>query len=101
MARKNMAHINIMLIIGIVICSANEEFQKTIVEEHYTTFYRIASNKMGECIKDCEIRHEKDQEKKKNCILECIKVECMRRYPNDKNKRIACIDEIYSSISKK
>ncbi|MED6125751.1 hypothetical protein PIB30_071661 [Stylosanthes scabra] len=97
MARKSVTHVIIILMIGLIICYYKVKFEKAIVVEgHCATFYDVAASKLGECIKECEIRHENDSEKKKKCILECINVECMRRYPADKTKRDACVDEIYN-----
>ncbi|MED6146287.1 hypothetical protein PIB30_033111 [Stylosanthes scabra] len=94
MGRKSVTHLIIILMIGLVYVKLEKAI---VVEGHCATFYDVAASKLGQCIKECEIRHENnDSEKKKKCILECIRVECMRRYPADEKKRDACIDEIYN-----
>ncbi|MED6221268.1 hypothetical protein PIB30_052766 [Stylosanthes scabra] len=103
MARKSVIHvIIIVLIIGIVICSAKMEFEKGIIGRPWATtlFYHITSSQIEECIKECEQRLRSNPEKMRHCMLECVIVECMGRYRKDKNKRDACIEQLYAMYQK-
>ncbi|MED6148735.1 hypothetical protein PIB30_055643 [Stylosanthes scabra] len=102
MARNTVIHVITLLIIGIVICSAKVEFQKAIIiERPWATSYHIAStHKREEWIKQCQQGFLNNPETMKPCILKYVIVECMRRYPKDKKKIDACINELYPKSRK-
>ncbi|QHO57667.1 uncharacterized protein DS421_3g84200 [Arachis hypogaea] len=106
MAKNCVAHAIVILITGVVICSGNVKFQKVIVAESSTTFGNFSDIKVhkavAECVKRCQKRYEHDQLKMEICIkLDCIAFECIKHYPLDKEKIVACIDELRVHYYKK
>ncbi|KAL4391616.1 hypothetical protein AHAS_Ahas03G0262900 [Arachis hypogaea] len=92
MVRKGVIQAITMLMIGIIICSANAEFHYTAVESPWTKMsYHITSSKLRECLAKCEKMYANDTIKVKSCKKQCrlnhCLAECRSRYANNEPEK--------------
>ncbi|MED6205732.1 hypothetical protein PIB30_020520 [Stylosanthes scabra] len=104
MAKNSLTYLITISIISLFIsisCSSSaitNKFHETILEDPYWTksVYDATTNNsvaFHECIGNCSMRNEHDAvTKRRECIKECVRIECQRRYPNKKEMRESCID---------
>ncbi|QHN76734.1 uncharacterized protein DS421_19g646510 [Arachis hypogaea] len=99
MAKNGVTHAIIaMLIIGMVMCFANDESYNTADESINIATKSdddYLSDTIISCITECKKRHPYNSVKRKECLEECCKAECHEWYPNDKKKFKKCTELFY------
>ncbi|MED6205730.1 hypothetical protein PIB30_020519 [Stylosanthes scabra] len=97
MAKNSLTYSIAILMISLFIsisCSSSaitNKFHETILEYSYwaTSTYDAAFSIYG-CADNCKMNHAHDATKRKECIHECIRIECNDRHPKDKEKWDSC-----------
>ncbi|QHO19523.1 uncharacterized protein DS421_11g329730 [Arachis hypogaea] len=96
MAKNDAANAIAMLIIGIfIICYINGESYYIFSKGACTPSYYIASNKLGDCITQCQKHHPSNPVKRKKCLQDCCVIECRMRHPYDTEKLRECYKVLY------
>ncbi|MED6151388.1 hypothetical protein PIB30_082013 [Stylosanthes scabra] len=123
MARNTGSYVTIIiiLIIGVVICYENVEFQKTMIEIPSTTLYPTSDNNSSsssskpkqtveECVKNCRKKklfgfsfRKKMNKETMDCIYDCVFTECSLRFPgmdpdSNRNKE-SCVIKLYNKYT--
>ncbi|MED6177836.1 hypothetical protein PIB30_101753 [Stylosanthes scabra] len=121
MARNTGSYVIIIIIltIGVVICSENVEFQKTIIEIPSTTLYPTSNNSssskpkqtLEECVKNCRKKlkrfgfflRKKMNRETMDCIFDCVLTECSLRFPetgyDSRRNKESCVLELYNKYT--
>ncbi|MED6173204.1 hypothetical protein PIB30_118306 [Stylosanthes scabra] len=111
--------ITIILLIGVVICYEDVEFQKTMIEIPPTTLYPTSNNNsysskpkqtVEECVKNCRKKklfgfsfRKKMNKETMDCIYDCVITECSLRFPgldpDSKRNKESCIIALYNKYT--
>ncbi|MED6199218.1 hypothetical protein PIB30_073851 [Stylosanthes scabra] len=104
MAKNNngviMHAIRLLLMIVVVFCyMITKNFPRTIPVEE-SSYYFASTRSVGKCTSYCREAYADDPTKMKECIKQCVTLECEQLHPNDPKEQKDWIEKLYARFTR-